>query len=84
MVCGGQAGVLSIALGMMCPAKGGVGVERTRLSGNSAALGEPGAPRICCAAAGLSSHLPPKVVARAALEDDTNNCRRFIVRSVID
>ena len=46
---GGQPDVLSFAFGMIAPLKGGVGVGRTRLSGNSTAFGAPGVPRSCCA-----------------------------------
>ena len=59
---GGQAGVLSRALGMMVPWKAPCGTGSTREFGNSTALGAPGVPRNCCASAVVVMRLKPRVV----------------------
>src|SRR5262245_56965313 len=75
VICGGQADVLSMAFGMIVPLNGRVGSGRTRLSGNSTAVGAPGAPRICCADA-----MPARAAKRAVdIRSTTMRVRRLLI-----
>jgi hypothetical protein len=77
MTVGDQPGVLLIRFGSIKPAKGGVGVGSTVLSGNWVAFGEPTA----CPQAPLRNPKLANAVASAAFAVDTNNCRRFTYAS---
>ena len=49
MTWGGQADMLSTALGRICPPNGGVGAGNCRPGNVRTALGDPGVPRTSCA-----------------------------------
>ena len=69
---GGQPGVLSIRFGSITPAKGGVGVGSTVLSGNWVAVGD-------CACGRLAEAETGKRRRQRALAVDRNSCRRFML-----
>src|SRR5262245_36455156 len=67
---GGHQGFDSSALRLISPPKGSAGAGNTSPSIVVVALGEPGAPVICCAAAGMAGESAPATKVRPSRIQD--------------